>query len=78
MKYIGSHEIVKNSVRYLRMEERNYMDENELKDLKNKAKDLINTLDSEKEISTIAVAVELKGLDQCSTDLITCSCSGVD
>lgn len=45
------------------------MDENELKDLKNKAKDLINTLDSEKEISTIAVAVELKGLDQVNEEL---------
>lgn len=45
------------------------MDENELKDLKNKAKDLINTLDSEQEISTISVAVELEGLDQVNEEL---------
>lgn len=45
------------------------MDENKLKDLKNKAKDLINTLDSEKEISTIAVAVKLEGLDQVNEEL---------
>lgn len=45
------------------------MDENKLKDLKNKAKSLINTLDSEKEISTIAVAVELEGLDQVNEEL---------
>lgn len=70
MKYIGSHKIVKNLVRYLRMEERkNYMDENELKDLKNKAKELLNTVDSEKEISTISVAVELEGLDQVNEEL---------
>ena len=30
------------------------MDENEVKDLKNKAKELLNTVDPEKEISTIA------------------------
>lgn len=45
------------------------MDENELKDLKNKAKELLNTVDSEKEISTIAVAVELEGLDQVNEEL---------
>lgn len=45
------------------------MDENKLKDLKNKAKDLINTLDSEKEISTIAVAVKLEGLDHVNEEL---------
>lgn len=45
------------------------MDENELKDLKNKAKDLINTIDSEKEISTIAVVVKLEGLDQVNEEL---------
>lgn len=45
------------------------MDENKLKDLKSKAKDLINTLDSEKEISTIAVAVKLEGLDQVNEEL---------
>lgn len=45
------------------------MDENKLKDLKNKAKSLINTLDSEKEISTIAVAVELEGLDRVNEEL---------
>lgn len=45
------------------------MDENELKDLKNKAKDLINTVDSEKEISTLSVAVELEGLDQVNEEL---------
>lgn len=45
------------------------MDENKLKDLKSKAKDLINTLDSEKEISTISVAVELEGLDQVNEEL---------
>lgn len=47
----------------------NYMDENELKDLKNKAKELLNTVDSEKEISTIAVAVKLEGLDQVNEEL---------
>lgn len=45
------------------------MDENKLKDLKNKAKDLINTLDSEKEISTISVAVKLEGMDQVNEEL---------
>lgn len=45
------------------------MDENELKDLKNKAKELLNTVDSEKEISTIAVAVKLEGLDQVNEEL---------
>lgn len=45
------------------------MDENKLKDLKNKAKDLINTLDSEKAISTIAVAVKLEVLDQVNEEL---------
>lgn len=41
----------------------------ELKDLKNKAKELLNTVDSEKEISTIAVAVKLEGLDQVNEEL---------
>lgn len=45
------------------------MDENEVKDLKNKAKELLNTVDSEKEISTIAVAVKLEGLDQVNEEL---------
>lgn len=45
------------------------MDENELKDLKNKAKELLNTVDPEKEISTIAVAVKLEGLDQVNEEL---------
>lgn len=45
------------------------MDENEVKDLKNKAKELLNTADSEKELSTIAVAVKLEGLDQVSEEL---------
>lgn len=41
----------------------------ELKDLKNKAKELLNTVDSEKDISTISVAVELEGLDQVNEEL---------
>jgi hypothetical protein len=41
----------------------------ELKDLKNKAKELLNTVDSEKEISAIAVAVKLEGLDQVNEEL---------
>lgn len=45
------------------------MDENEVKDLKNKAKELLNTADFEKEISTIAVAVKLEGLDQVNEEL---------
>ena len=45
------------------------MDENEVKDLKNKAKELLNTADSEKELSTIAVAVKLEGLDQVNEEL---------
>lgn len=45
------------------------MDENEVKDLKNKAKELLNTVDPEKEISTIAVAVKLEGLDQVNEEL---------
>lgn len=45
------------------------MNENELKDLKNKAKELLNTVDSEKEISTISVAVKLEGLDQVNEEL---------
>lgn len=45
------------------------MDENELKDLKNKAKELLNTVDSEKEISTISVAVKLEGMDQVNEEL---------
>lgn len=51
----------------------------------NRVKDFINTVDlvqeqmvQKEELSTISVAVKLEGLDQCSTDLITCSCSGVD
>lgn len=36
---------------------------------KNKAKDLINTVDSEKELSTISVAVEIEGLDQINEEL---------
>lgn len=45
------------------------MDENEVKDPKNKAKELLNTADSEKELSTIAVAVKLEGLDQVNEEL---------
>lgn len=45
------------------------MDENEVKDLKNKAKEILNTADSEKELSTIAVAVKLEGLDQVNEEL---------
>lgn len=45
------------------------MDENEVKDLKNKAKELLNTVDPEKEISTIAVAVKLEGLNQVNEEL---------
>lgn len=45
------------------------MDENKVKDLKNKAKELLNTVDSEKELSTIAVAVKLEGLDQVNEEL---------
>lgn len=45
------------------------MDENEVKDLKNKAKELLNTVDPEKELSTIAVAVKLEGLDQVNEEL---------
>lgn len=45
------------------------MDENEVKDLKNKAKNLINTIDPEKELSTIAVCVKLEGLDQVNEEL---------
>ena len=45
------------------------MDENEVKDLKNKAKELLNTVDPEREISTIAVAVKLEGLDQVNEEL---------
>lgn len=45
------------------------MNENEVKDLKNKAKELLNTVDPEKEISTIAVAVKLEGMDQINEEL---------
>lgn len=45
------------------------MDEDEVKDLKNKAKELLNTVDPEKELSTIAVAVKLEGLDQVNEEL---------
>ena len=45
------------------------MDENKVKDLKNKAKELLNTVDPEREISTIAVAVKLEGLDQVNEEL---------
>lgn len=45
------------------------MEENEVKDLKSKAKELLNTADSEKELSTIAVAVKLEGLDQVNDEI---------
>lgn len=45
------------------------MDENEVKDLKNKAKELLNTVDPEKEISTISVAVKLEGLNQVNDEI---------
>lgn len=45
------------------------MDENKVKDLKNKAKELLNTVDPGKEISTIAVAVKLDGLDQVNDEI---------
>lgn len=45
------------------------MDENEVKDFKNKAKEILNTADPEKELSTIAVAVKLEGLDQVNEEL---------
>lgn len=45
------------------------MDENEVKDLKSKAKELLSTADFEKELSTIAVAVKLEDLDQINEEL---------
>lgn len=45
------------------------MDENKVKDLKNKAKELLNTVDPEREISTISVAVKLEGMDQVNEEL---------
>lgn len=67
MKYIGSHEIVKNSVRYLRMEERKYMGEDESSNiLSNDWKELIveDTKTKEK-----LVVINSDGVEITSSDL---------